>query len=168
MISERQAHQFCKDDISKIENYDKAFSDPTQTWDIHHRLELTLEGEYAHSKEDLIRMNMYYQRPYYELIFLTPTEHRRLHAEGKNNPMYGKTFLGYWKGKTLSEETRRKMSEAHKGKNNPMYGKHLSTDTKQKLSESKKGKSRKPFTDEHRRKMSDAAKRRWLRHRQHS
>ena len=47
MINESYIQKFCKDDISRIENYDKAVADPTQTWVIHHRLELTLDGEFA-------------------------------------------------------------------------------------------------------------------------
>jgi hypothetical protein len=31
---------------------------------------------------------------------------------------------------TLSEETRRKMSEARKGENNPMFGKHYTKETR--------------------------------------
>ena len=52
MINERMANKFCKDDISKIENYDKAKSDTTQTWECHHKLELTLNGEFAHTKKN--------------------------------------------------------------------------------------------------------------------
>jgi hypothetical protein len=96
MISEKYAKEFCKDDITKIENYEKAISDPTQTWHCHHRLELTLDGEYAHSIEDLKRLDMYYNRPYFELIFLQGPEHRHLH------------------GKTRSAETIAKISEAKK------------------------------------------------------
>jgi hypothetical protein len=40
------------------------------------------------------------------------------------------------KGKTLSEETKQKISEAKKGENNPNYGKPISKETKQKISES--------------------------------
>ena len=40
-----------------------------------------------------------------------------------------------------SEETRKKMSEAQKGKNHPMYGKTLSEEHKKKISESLKGKT---------------------------
>ena len=130
MINESCAHAYCRDDISNIENYDKAFADHTQMWVIHHRLEFTLDGEYAHSKEDLKRLNMYYNRPYFELIFLTKSEHRRLHMEGKHHPLYGKNH---------SIDAKRKMSESHKGK---------------------------PFTEEHRIKLSESAKRRWLRHKQ--
>ena len=60
MINEQCAHTYCKDDITKIENYDKAINDTAQTWHIHHRLEFTLDEEFAHSKSDLQRMNMYY------------------------------------------------------------------------------------------------------------
>ena len=42
-----------------------------------------------------------------------------------------------------------------------MKGKHRSDDTRKKISEAKKGKKRKPFTEEHRRKMRESAKRRW-------
>ena len=58
MISERQAKRFCKDELFKIENYDKAIADTTHTWDLHHRLELTLDGEFAHSREELKRLGM--------------------------------------------------------------------------------------------------------------
>ena len=118
MINERFAKAYCRDDISNIENYDKAIADTTQTWICHHRLELTLDGEYAHTHEELNRMHMYYNRPYFELIFLTKSEHQRIHAQNR------------------SDETRRKMSESHKGKN------------------------RKPFSEEHRRKISEACVRR--------
>ena len=141
MINEYYAKKFCKDDISKIENYEKAISDTTQTWDLHHRLELTLDGEFALSRDQLKMHDMYYNRPYYELIFLTPSEHRRLHWKGK-------------KRKPFTEEHRRKMSESHKGRT-------FSEETRRKISEAKKGKKRKPFTEEHRRKISEAQKRRW-------
>ena len=139
MINESQAQKFCKDNITKIENYDKAIADTTQTWDLHHRLELTLDGEFAHSGEELKRLDMYYKRPYFELIFLTHSEHSRLHNKGKH----------------YSEETKQKMSEAKKGENSPWYGKHLSAEAKRKMSEVRKGKS---FTDEHRQKISEAQK----------
>ena len=98
MINESNAYKFCKGDISKIENYDKAIADLTHTWHLHHRLEFTLDGEFAHTSADLIRLGMYYNRPYFELIFLPRSEHLSMHS----------------KGKVLSEETRKKMSESHK------------------------------------------------------
>ena len=58
-------------------------------------------------------------------------------------------------GKSLSEETKRKMSEVHKGKNNPNYGKSLSEETRRKMSEAQKGKI---CSEEHKRKNSEAHK----------
>lgn len=66
-------------EISLIENYDKALKDNFEGWEIHHRLECTLNDEYANSMDDLKRMGMYYNRPYFELIFLTSSEHAKLH-----------------------------------------------------------------------------------------
>lgn len=125
MINEKYAKQFCKDDISKIENYEQAMNDTTKTWHCHHRLELTLDGEHALSKVDLIRMDMYYKRPYFELIFLTSIEHHRLHNTGK----------------LFSEETRKKISEALKGEKNPWYGKRHCEETRKKIGEAYKGKT---------------------------
>jgi len=42
------------------------------------------------------------------------------------------------KGLHRSEETKRKIGEAMKGKNNPMYGKPLSEEHKRKISETRK------------------------------
>lgn len=171
MIKERFAHEYCKDDISRIENYYKAIADTTETWHLHHRLELTLDGEFAHSRENLKRLGMYYHRPYFELIFLTPSEHLRLHHKGKpltsehrrkisvakkgeKNPWYGK--LSPRRGMHHSEEAKMKMSAAAKGR-------VMSDETRRKISESGKGKKRQPFTAEHRRKLSEAAKVRWAR-----
>ena len=41
---------------------------------------------------------------------------------------------------TVSEETKRKLSEINKGINHPNYGKHLSDETRRKISEANKGK----------------------------
>lgn len=72
--------KYCRPgEFELIENYELAKADNFKGWDIHHRLELTLDGEYAHSIEELKRMNMYYNRPYFELIFLTRKEHNKLH-----------------------------------------------------------------------------------------
>ena len=61
------------------------------------------------------------------------------------------------KGKTgvYSEEWKRKMSKAKKGKKNPNYGKHHSEETKRKMSESVKGRT---SSEETKRKMSKAQK----------
>lgn len=112
-----------KNEQHLIENYELAKVDNFKGWDIHHRLEFTVDGEYAHSREDLKRMNMYYDRPYFELIYIKHEEHTKLHKEGKNHPLYGKS--GTMKGKHLSDETKKKLSCIMKGKNkgssNGMY-----------------------------------------------
>lgn len=54
-----------------------------------------------------------------------------------------------FKGKTFSEETREKIGNANR---NP------SAETRKKMSDAKKGKK---LSLEHRRKMSEAAKKRW-------
>ena len=52
-----------------------------------------------------------------------------------------------------SEETKRKLSEAMIGENNPMFGSHHSEETRKKISESKTGKHP---SEETRKKMSEA------------
>ena len=118
MIYLKNVKKFCKDDISLIENYDKAIADKTQVWQCHHRRETIF------SKSDLIEIGEYYNRPACELIFLTPANHRRLHNLGKPSGM---------NGKHLSEESRKKIGAARKGKS-------LSAETRQKLSETIKCK----------------------------
>lgn len=93
---------FCKHP-ELIENYDKAIADETQTWEVHHR------REELYSRAELIERGEYYDRPPEELIFLTPTEHRKMDSMSKRN-------AEAHKGKKHSEETKRKMSEARKGK----------------------------------------------------
>lgn len=56
----------------------------------------------------------------------------------------------------MSAGTRRKISEANKGANNPHYGKHLSAEHRLKIGESLKGVHRSVET---RRKLSEAGKR---------
>ena len=83
--------KFCIDP-SKIEGYDRAISDISDTrYECHHRLE-------THSSDGIIRsvplsmdelkaLDMYYHRPAEELVILTKREHVQLHhlAEGNNN-----------------------------------------------------------------------------------
>ena len=131
MIDKKRAIKYCKNDISLIENYDQAIADMTQTWDCHHRRET------IYSRSGLIEIGEYYNRPACELIFLTHSEHLRLHHLGKHP----------------SEESRKKMSEAKKGKPSWIKGKHHSEDTRKKMSEATKGKH---HSEETRKKISDA------------
>ena len=65
-------------------------------------------------------------------------------------------------GAIVSEETRRKMSEASKGENHPMYGKTHSEKTRKRMSDAHKGENHhncgKTASKETRKKMSDAHK----------
>ena len=171
MICEKIVKSYCKDDISLIENYDKAIADKTQVWQCHHRRET------IYSVKDLQDIGEYYNRPACELIFLTPVDHRRLHNLGKPSGMKGKQHSAEtrkkmseahkgkqaWnKGIPQSEETRKKNSEAHKGENNYWFGKHHSEEAKKKNSEAHKGENNYWFGKHHsaeaRKKISEANK----------
>ena len=67
----------CCEDISLIENYDKAIADTMQTWICHHRLEI--QDNVVYSVKELKDLNMYYYRPASELIFLPKSEHTAMH-----------------------------------------------------------------------------------------
>ena len=166
MINERSAHEYCRDDISKIENYDKAIADTTQTWHLHHRMEFTLDGEFALTSEQLKMHDMYYHRPYYELIFLTPTEHMILHMKDKclhedTKQRISESLKGIKRG-PMSEEHRRKLSESKKGKSAWNKGKRgiYSEETRRKMGEANKDKKGHHHSEETRRKLSEAAKNR--------
>ena len=94
--------QYCKD-YENIENYEKAKKDNFKGWDCHHRLEThNSDGERRLvdiTADELKALDMYYNRPADELIFIPIYEHSRLHMKGKH----------------LSEETREKLREARKG-----------------------------------------------------
>lgn len=67
----------------QIENYELAKADDFKGWHCHHRLEThTADGKRRKvdlSREELIAMNMYYNRPANELIFMKAGEHISLH-----------------------------------------------------------------------------------------
>ena len=178
MINIIEAQKYCKEDISKIKNYDKAISDDTQTWDCHHMTETWWNC----SKQDLIDNECYYNRKACELIFLTHADHARIHNKGELNNMYGKTHTeearrkisaankgrSAWnKGKTMSEEFSRKMSEVKKGQVPWNKDKTMSEEFRIKMGESCKGRipwnkgKKSIYSEETRKKMSEAAKKRW-------
>lgn len=131
-----------------IENYDKAINDD-KMWECHHRLEVSEDGLHTiYSKKELRNKGLMFNRPADELIFLTKSEHLKLHnntiearqkssenGKGKHNnnkdhnPFYGKKH---------TEETRKKISEACGGENHPNYGKRLSEETRKKMSDAMK------------------------------
>ena len=112
--------RYCKD-YENIENYEKALADNFKGWACHHRLEThNSDGErrlvYI-TRDELKALGMYYNRPASELIFMKKSEHQFLHQKGKH----------------LSEETRKKMSEAKKGHT-------VSEETRKKIAEASKGR----------------------------
>lgn len=118
MIKEYNVKKYCCEDISKIENYELAINDKTQTWDCHHRGEILPCGRF--SINDLKKFNLYWNRPANELIFLTHSEHRKLHKPNL--------------GKQHSEESKQKIANSLKGKKR----KHHSEEAKRKMSEVRK------------------------------
>lgn len=95
MISKDSVKRYCREDIQNIENYSEAVSDMVNMWECHHRLELTLDGEPACCRADLIRYGMYYNRPAFELIFVKPDEHLLMHSESMKFKSKGKKELPY-------------------------------------------------------------------------
>ena len=131
---------YCKD-YTNIENYQKALADNFKGWCCHHRLEThNSDGERRLvdiTAEELQALDMYYNRPSSELIFLTRIEHSSLHKP--------------------SEETKKKMSLSKKGKytgeKNSFYGKHHTEETRRKI-----GEANKNISEETRRKIGEASK----------
>lgn len=143
MINEKMADRYCSEDLSKIENYDRAIADTTQTWHCHHRRET------IYNVDGLKEIGEYYHRPACELIFLTPFDHLSLHSTGNTHTKGKKSWLGRHHStetrmllskkakdrKPISDETRKRMSIAHKG-NKGRLGQPISEEVKFKISKS--------------------------------
>lgn len=147
MVSDK-VKLYCCEDISKIENYNKAITDTTQIYIIHHKLGI------KNSRSFLKKQNLYYNRPASELIFLTPSEHAQLHAnnrfDGWNKKISTNTKIAMNK-----PETKKKLSERQIGEKNHNYNKHMTQESKEKLSKTLKGRF---FTKEWREKISKSKK----------
>lgn len=132
---------YCCEDLSLIENYDKAVNDTTQMWECHHRLEIQ-DGILVNTATDLIRKNLYWHRPASELIFLPRRVHIGMHTKARCSGVH------------KPPEQCKKISESLKG-NKPWNkgkhgcqtawnkGNHLNIETRQKISKNgTKGKHR--------------------------
>lgn len=106
MINEKQARWMCCDDITKIYGYNEAVADKENMWNLHHCLGL------VYSVEELKKRGLYYKQPAEMLLFCTYKEHQILHAITRK----------------ISDETRRRMSNAHI--NNPKISKRVAQFTK--------------------------------------
>ena len=85
--------------------------------------------------------------------FLDPLEKEAIEEFNTLAP-YGYNLTIGGEGGSCSEETRRKMSKARKGKKRAPF----SEEHRCNISEAKKGKKRAPFSEEHRRNISEAKK----------
>ena len=185
----KRYERICCDDITTIENYNKMINDNSNNWVLHHKLEIDLNK----TRKELIEMNLYYNRPASELIFVTRSEHNIIHY--KNKPRTEEQKL-YIKQKTKEAMWKPEIRKKHlanclRGEDNPMYGKspldsmtedaikewrlHISEsrkgkstgpqseETKRKRSEKMKGRERGPFSEEHKSKLKQSALNRWAR-----
>ena len=154
--------KYCKN-YQDIENYEKALADDFKGWHCHHRLEThTPDGKRRDvdiAQAELKALSMYYNRPAEELIFLTSREHnafrrgRHLSEEHKKKVSEGN------KGKKMSAETRNKISKAQKG-NKYHLGYHHSEEAKNKMSDA--WSYDKHFSNNTKKKLSEARKgKRW-------
>lgn len=134
MIDKRRVNEYCSENFTLIENYDKAINDDTQTWDCHHRLE-----ELGFTQKDLKYLGLYYKVPASELIFMTHSDHIKLHQTGHHHSIETKIKISEGnKDRVLSEETKQKISIAVSGENHPNWNKPRSESTKRKIREANK------------------------------
>ena len=163
MINELKTIGYCCEDIQNIENYDAAVADNSQKWVCHHRNEITL----GLSSEQLIRKHLYYERPASELIFLTNSEHTRLHnlnltEERRSNQRAG--VIAYHETHECPQSKRDKISANMKaryasGESPWNKGKHMhSEEMKQHLSDMQK----KRWTDPEYREKCLAGRKKYL------
>lgn len=137
MIS-KYSINYCCEDLSLVENYENAVNDKEQTWICHHRLEIDLKM----SQIDMMKNNLYYDRPANELIFLTRSEHITLHNKNCLEQTKQKRSLTLKGHKDFSKEywsnpeNRRIQSERAKSK--PIWNKGMTKDEMKEYIETKK------------------------------
>ena len=114
--------------------------------------------EFKYTVDELVAMNRYWQVDASELIWMSQSVHNNNSTLHKGVRLKNEAM----KNRTISEETRNKMSESHKGRTpwnkcttpsretrNKMSESHKgmchSEETRKKMSESRKGKKRGPY-----------------------
>lgn len=71
--------------IDLVENYGLAKADNFKGWCMHHRLELHPDNSVRFTKTSLLKLGLYYNRPPTELIWVTSSEHNRMHSLGRKH-----------------------------------------------------------------------------------
>lgn len=85
-LSGKTFQAFCiESEWELIENYELAKADNFIGWHCHHRLELHPDYSIRFKADSLKKLDLYYNRPARELIFLTHAEHSRIHSLGRWN-----------------------------------------------------------------------------------
>lgn len=85
-LSGKTFQSFCiESEWELIENYKLAKADNFIGWHCHHRLELHPDYSIRFTADSLKKLDLYYNRPARELIFLTHAEHTRIHSIGRWN-----------------------------------------------------------------------------------
>lgn len=156
----QSVYLYCKDDISLIENYEKAFNDKNETWICHHKLEIVL----SMSQKEMIKNNLYFNRPASELIFLTRYEHTVLHNKNcleetkKKRSLTLKGHQDFSKEYWSNPENRKKQSERAKSK--PIWNKGIPTSEETKKKQSIAHKKYRA-SEETKKKQSESMKKYW-------
>lgn len=113
-----------------IENYDKAITDTTQTWEVHHK------KEEFYSYKELIERGEYYDVPPEDLIFLTKAEHHKIDSKckrvseaHKNHKAFSKKVLCIETGEVFESigDAERKTGIRHSGISKACNGKLKAT-----------------------------------------
>ena len=131
----------CNTSIDNVEGFDPEILESDRGWVLHHRLEL--EDKFGNPRDEevsawvLMRLGLYYNRPASELLWVRKGEHATMHNKLRKREAWNKgktniyddetrknisdTLKEYYKNnpKTVSEETKKKMSESNKGKPHP-------------------------------------------------
>lgn len=126
----RDAHKYCCEDLSLIENYELAKNDPEPNkWCIHHRDECRVlpSGMIVIRTMDELKENgRYYNCPANELIFLTQSDHWKLHHK------MGTFGFGEEFGDKVSKATKEAMKKVDRNKLAVWKGTKQSESTKEK------------------------------------
>lgn len=75
--------RYCREPIEHIAGFEEATKNPGR-YECHHINELTF------TRDELMKMNMYYNRPASELIIMTKEDHKKWHHRFNGSPMSGR------------------------------------------------------------------------------